>query len=50
MKNVVQMLEGDDGKLIMPPNPFGSSNTTRERAVNGVRKLKPELSVIFEIE
>ncbi|KAK4259633.1 hypothetical protein QN277_005945 [Acacia crassicarpa] len=50
MKNVVQMLEGDDGKLIMPPNPFGSSHTARTRAANGVRRLQLELSVISKIE
>lgn len=50
MKNVVQMLEGDDGKLIMPPNPFGSTHTTRTRAISGVRRLQPELSVISEME
>ncbi|XP_028803888.1 rust resistance kinase Lr10-like [Neltuma alba] len=50
MKNVVQMLEGDDEKLIMPPNPFGSSHAIRPRAANGVRRLQPELSTISEIE
>ncbi|XP_028754282.1 rust resistance kinase Lr10-like [Neltuma alba] len=50
MKNVVQMLEGDDEKLIMPPNPFGSSYAIRTRAANGVRRLQPELSTISEIE
>ncbi|XP_054777305.1 rust resistance kinase Lr10-like [Prosopis cineraria] len=50
MKNVVQMLEGDDEKLILPPNPFGSAHATRTSIVNGARRLKPELSVISEIE
>ncbi|XP_024927218.2 rust resistance kinase Lr10 isoform X2 [Ziziphus jujuba] len=46
MKVVVQMLEGGD-KLIMPPNPFGSTGSTKPRPA---RRMNLELEAIEEVE
>ena len=45
MKAVVQMLEGDGGKLVMPPNPFASTTSTKKNMPQ-----TGKLSVIFELE
>ncbi|XP_050221736.1 rust resistance kinase Lr10-like [Mercurialis annua] len=55
MKAVVQMLEGEDNKLItMPPNPFGSADASFVSAGMGVnmarRHLHQDLAVISETE
>ena len=45
MKAVVQMLEGDGGKLVMPPNPFASTASTKQN-MSQTRKLP----TIFELK
>ncbi|KAK9994764.1 hypothetical protein SO802_024467 [Lithocarpus litseifolius] len=50
MKLVVQMLEGEGDKLIMPPNPFASTNPTRINVSMPARHLNQELVVIPESE
>ncbi|PRQ25400.1 putative glycerophosphodiester phosphodiesterase, protein kinase RLK-Pelle-LRK10L-2 family [Rosa chinensis] len=50
MKVVVQMLEGREN-LTMPPNPFGSTNSTRTNAsLPALRRLNLELDAIVELE
>ncbi|XP_018807648.2 rust resistance kinase Lr10-like [Juglans regia] len=50
MKLVVQMLEGEGDKLIMPPNPFASSSLTRIQARKPTTRLGQELEVIPELD
>ncbi|XP_042981211.1 rust resistance kinase Lr10-like [Carya illinoinensis] len=48
MKLVVQMLEGEEDKLIMPPNPFASSGPTKVQARKPTTRLGQDLEVIPE--
>ncbi|XP_042981955.1 rust resistance kinase Lr10-like [Carya illinoinensis] len=48
MKLVVQMLEGEEDKLIMPPNPFASSGPTKVQARKPTTRLGQDLEVILE--
>ncbi|KAG6715350.1 hypothetical protein I3842_05G247200 [Carya illinoinensis] len=50
MKLVVQMLEGEGDKLIMPPNPFASPGPTRIHARKPITHLGQELEVIPELD
>lgn len=50
MKLVVQMLEGKEDKLIVPPNPFSSTCAKKTSARESKRSLEQELSIIQEIE
>ncbi|XP_059441723.1 rust resistance kinase Lr10-like [Corylus avellana] len=50
MKNVVQMLEGEEDKLIMPPNPFASACSIKTNANIPTKRLNLELEVIPELE
>ena len=50
MKVMVQMLEGEGDKLIMPPNPFASTGPTRINVSMPARRLNQELEVILESE
>ncbi|KAJ7959319.1 Receptor-like kinase [Quillaja saponaria] len=51
MKVVLQMLEGDADELLMPPNPFDSTSSTRTSVTTlPARDMKLELEVIQEIE
>ncbi|KAF5451055.1 hypothetical protein F2P56_031354 [Juglans regia] len=50
MKLVVQMLEGEGDKLIMPPNPFASPGPTRIHARKPMTHLGQELDVIQELD
>ncbi|KAG6715324.1 hypothetical protein I3842_05G244800 [Carya illinoinensis] len=50
MKLVVQMLEGEGDKLIMPPNPFASPGPTRIHARKSMTHLGQELEVIPELD
>ncbi|KAL6320758.1 hypothetical protein AAG906_008758 [Vitis piasezkii] len=50
MKIVVGMLEGEEGNLVMPPNPFTSMGQTRTTARRRKTSIQPELTVISEIE
>ncbi|PIN08505.1 Serine/threonine protein kinase [Handroanthus impetiginosus] len=50
MKRVVQMLEGDEDNLTMPPNPFPDTNAANSIAgING-RRYQTELPLIIELE
>ncbi|KAG2709664.1 hypothetical protein I3760_05G251200 [Carya illinoinensis] len=48
MKLVVQMLEGEEDKLIMPPNPFASLGPTKVQARKPTTRLGQDLEVILE--
>ncbi|KAL7229979.1 hypothetical protein ACSBR2_008516 [Camellia fascicularis] len=50
MNVVVKMLEGDGDTLIMPANPFSSTNPTATSAVVDVRPVNSELEIIVEFE
>ncbi|KAG7981314.1 hypothetical protein I3843_05G227000 [Carya illinoinensis] len=50
VKLVVQMLEGEVDKLIMPPNPFASPGPTRIHAWKPMTHLVQELEVIPELD
>lgn len=50
MNDVVKMLEGDGDTLIMPANPFASTNPTATSAVVDVRPVNSELEIIVESE
>ena len=51
MQVVVQMLEGDEDKLPIPPNPFDSENTSiRIRVSVPTRSLVQALEIIQEVE
>ncbi|KAG2709622.1 hypothetical protein I3760_05G248000, partial [Carya illinoinensis] len=50
MKLVVQMLEGEGDKLIMPPNPFASPGPTKIHARKPMTHLGQELEVIPELD
>ncbi|XP_020981618.1 rust resistance kinase Lr10-like [Arachis duranensis] len=50
MKNVVQMLEAEEDKLKVPPNPFESTAATSSSAIIPARFLNLELEVIPETE
>ncbi|XP_041010693.1 rust resistance kinase Lr10-like isoform X2 [Juglans microcarpa x Juglans regia] len=50
MKLVVQMLEGQGDKLVMPPNPFASSSPTRIQARKPTTRLGQELEAIQELD
>jgi serine/threonine protein kinase len=50
MKDVVQMLEGEEDKLIMPPNPFASVGPVQINANIPIKRLNHELEVIQEGE
>ena len=52
MQMVVQMLEGDQDRLPIPPNPFASAGPTRKYARVGVnaRQVAPDLEVIQELD
>ncbi|XP_028774278.1 rust resistance kinase Lr10-like [Neltuma alba] len=51
MQAVVQMLEGEEDKLPIPPNPFNSEGTsTRKRASVPTRSLMQGLEIIQEVE
>ncbi|KAL7229955.1 hypothetical protein ACSBR2_008493 [Camellia fascicularis] len=50
MKVVVQMLEGDEGSLTMPSNPFASTNPMTTRGQMRGRPLNSELEDISESE
>jgi len=46
MKDVVQMLEGEDDKLTMPHNPFASTGPVKINANIPTKHLHRELEVI----
>ncbi|XP_059456800.1 rust resistance kinase Lr10-like isoform X2 [Corylus avellana] len=48
MKDAVQMLEGEEDKLIMPPNPFASVGPVQIHANIPIKRLNHELEVILE--
>jgi serine/threonine protein kinase len=48
MKDVVQMLEGEEDKLTMPPNPFASAGLVKINANKPTKHLNHELEVIPE--
>ena len=51
MQTVVQMLEGGEDNLTMPPNPFAATSSTRVNANTPARRpLQQELAVIGELE
>ncbi|RYR06276.1 hypothetical protein Ahy_B06g086034 [Arachis hypogaea] len=50
MKSVVQMLEGEESKLKVPPNPFESAAATSSSAIIPARRLNLELEVIPETD
>jgi serine/threonine protein kinase len=50
IKNVVQMLEGEEDKLTMPPNPFTSVDLIKNSANISTKRLNHELEVIPESE
>jgi hypothetical protein len=50
MKDVVQMLEGEDDKLIMPYNPFASTGPIKINTNIPTKHLNRELEVIPESE
>ena len=50
MKIVVGMLEGEEGNLVMPPNPFTSMGQTRTSVRRRKTSIQPELTVISETE
>ncbi|MED6144316.1 hypothetical protein PIB30_014664 [Stylosanthes scabra] len=52
MQTVVQMLEGDQDALPIPPNPFASTETSRKYAKMGVaaRQITQDLEVIQELD
>ncbi|KAL7183627.1 hypothetical protein ACSBR2_025923 [Camellia fascicularis] len=50
MKVVVQMLEGDEGTLTVPPSPFSSTNPMPTRRTMGDTTFTSELDVIVEYE
>jgi serine/threonine protein kinase len=50
IKNVVQMLEGEGDKLMMPPNPFASAGPIKTRENMATKRLNNELEVIPESE
>ncbi|XP_016207321.1 rust resistance kinase Lr10-like [Arachis ipaensis] len=50
MKSVVQMLEGEEDKLKVPPNPFESAAESSSSANNPARCMNLELEVIPETE
>ncbi|XP_052119359.1 rust resistance kinase Lr10-like [Arachis duranensis] len=50
MKSVVQMLEGEESKLKVPPNPFESAAATTSSAIIPARRLNLELEVIPETD
>ncbi|XLU21598.1 hypothetical protein S245_057664 [Arachis hypogaea] len=50
MKSVVQMLEGEESKLKVPPNPFESAGATSSSAIIPARRLNLELEVIPETD
>ncbi|KAJ9679800.1 hypothetical protein PVL29_021649 [Vitis rotundifolia] len=50
MKIVIRMLEGEEGNLVMPPNPFASMGQTRTSVRRRKTFIQPELTVISEIE
>jgi serine/threonine protein kinase len=49
MKDVVQMLEGEEDKLTMPPNPFASSGLAKVNVNITTKRLNHELEVIPEL-
>jgi serine/threonine protein kinase len=50
MKDVVQMLEGEEDKLTMPPNPFASSGPLKINPNIPTKRLNHKLEVIPEFE
>ncbi|KAH7860093.1 hypothetical protein Vadar_009160 [Vaccinium darrowii] len=48
MKTVVQMLEGDEETLAMPPNPFSTTNQKTTRGKMGERPFSSMLEIISE--
>ena len=48
IKTVVQMLEEDGDKLIAPPNPFGTTNSSGTNVVVPTRRQNFELEIIHE--
>ncbi|XP_059455388.1 rust resistance kinase Lr10-like isoform X2 [Corylus avellana] len=48
MKDAVQMLEGEDDKLTMPPNPFASAGPVQINANIPIKRLNHELEIIPE--
>ncbi|PIN27099.1 Serine/threonine protein kinase [Handroanthus impetiginosus] len=50
MKQVVQMLEGDEDNLTMPPNPFPDTNATNSIAGITGRRYQLGLPLIIEAE
>jgi serine/threonine protein kinase len=48
IKDVVQMLEGEEDKLTMPPNPFASAGPVKVNANIPTKRLNLELEVIPE--
>jgi serine/threonine protein kinase len=50
MKDVVQKLEGEGDKLIMPPNPFASTGPVKINSNIPTKRLNHELEVIPELE
>ncbi|KAH7855187.1 hypothetical protein Vadar_022230 [Vaccinium darrowii] len=50
MHVVIQMLEGDGGTLIKPPNPFASTTPIMVTGQASVRRITSELEVIAEFE
>uniref|UniRef100_F6HWE0 non-specific serine/threonine protein kinase n=1 Tax=Vitis vinifera TaxID=29760 RepID=F6HWE0_VITVI len=50
MKIVVGMLEGEEGNLVMPPNPFTSMGQTRTSVRRRKTSIQPKLTAISEIE
>ncbi|KAJ9679773.1 hypothetical protein PVL29_021628 [Vitis rotundifolia] len=50
MKIVVGMLKGEEGNLVMPPNPFRCMGQTRTSVRRRKTSIQPELTVISKIE
>ncbi|WCJ41389.1 Protein kinase family protein [Euphorbia peplus] len=50
MKTVIQILEGDGENLEIPPNPFNSNGSARNKAKKPEKRLHLELEAIAETE
>jgi hypothetical protein len=50
MKDVVQMLEREENKLTMPPNPFASGRSIKINANIATKRPNLELEIILELE
>jgi hypothetical protein len=50
MKAVVQMIQGEVDKLIVPTNPFNASSSTNRTVNTDIGCLNLELDVIQELD